>query len=200
MHFIKDCLLNTQIGIFIVCLVIVLCLAIVEKNVGLVCSSNNHTGALWHSHHTSGYSTSTSCTLSALSDRTLRKHLFKGRDLIQLIIITASSKIFWNVFVVVQLLSHIQLFVTLCTAACQASLSFTTSWSLLKFMSIESVMVFNHLKFCTGILKMVTIVRNTIITSSFWCHCFEWCKATKKFYPPVLLYHLCRLQCGKESK
>ena len=40
---------------------------------------------------------------------------------------------------VVQLLSHVQLFVTLWTAACQASLSFTISWSLLKCLSIESV-------------------------------------------------------------
>ena len=40
---------------------------------------------------------------------------------------------------VVQLLSHVQLFVTPWTAACQASLSFTISWSLLKRLSIESV-------------------------------------------------------------
>ena len=39
----------------------------------------------------------------------------------------------------VQLLSHVQLFVTPWTAACQAFLS-TNSWSLLKLMSIESVM------------------------------------------------------------
>ena len=42
--------------------------------------------------------------------------------------------------VVVQLLSHVQLFVTPWTAACQASLSFTISWSLLKLMTTESVM------------------------------------------------------------
>ena len=41
---------------------------------------------------------------------------------------------------VVQLLSHVQLFVTPSLAACQPSLSFTISWSLLQFMSIESVM------------------------------------------------------------
>jgi len=41
--------------------------------------------------------------------------------------------------VVVQLLSHVRLFVTLWTAAHQAFLSFTISWSLLKLMSIESV-------------------------------------------------------------
>jgi len=43
------------------------------------------------------------------------------------------------------LLSHVWLFVTLWTAACQASLSFTISLSLLKLMSIESMMPSNHL-------------------------------------------------------
>ena len=47
--------------------------------------------------------------------------------------------------VVVQLPSHVQLFVTPWTVACQASLSITNSWSLLKLMSIESVMPSNHL-------------------------------------------------------
>ena len=42
-------------------------------------------------------------------------------------------------------LSHVQLFVTPWTAARQASLSIANSWSLLKFMSIESVMLSNHL-------------------------------------------------------
>ena len=43
-------------------------------------------------------------------------------------------------FVVVQSLSHVLLFVTPWTAAHQASLSFTISWGLLKLMSVESVM------------------------------------------------------------
>ena len=45
----------------------------------------------------------------------------------------------------VQLLSHVLLFVTPWTAACQASLSITNSRNLLKLMSIELVMPFNHL-------------------------------------------------------
>ena len=45
----------------------------------------------------------------------------------------------------VQSLSHVQLFVTPWTAACQASLSITNSRSLLKLMFIESVMPSNHL-------------------------------------------------------
>ena len=49
-----------------------------------------------------------------------------------------------NIFVV-QLLSHVQLFVTPQTIACKAPLSFTTSQSLLKLISIESVMPSSHL-------------------------------------------------------
>ena len=48
----------------------------------------------------------------------------------------------------VQLLSHIQFFVTPQTAAHQASLSITNSWSLFKLMSIELVMPSNHLILC----------------------------------------------------
>ena len=51
----------------------------------------------------------------------------------------------------VQLLS-VQLFATPWTAASQASLSFTISWSLLKLMSIELVMPSNHLVFCHPLL------------------------------------------------
>ena len=53
---------------------------------------------------------------------------------------------------VVQLVSHVQLFVTPWTEACQASLPFTMSRSLLKFMSIESVMLSNHLILCCLLL------------------------------------------------
>ena len=48
------------------------------------------------------------------------------------------------IVVVVQSLSHIQLFVTPWTAACQAPLSFTSSQNLLKFMYIELVMLSGH--------------------------------------------------------
>ena len=51
-----------------------------------------------------------------------------------------------------QSLCHVRLFVTPWTAAHQASLSFTSFWSLLKLMSIESVMASNHLILCYPIL------------------------------------------------
>ena len=59
--------------------------------------------------------------------------------------------------VVVQLLSRVRLFVTPWSAALQAPLSFTVSWSLLKLMSIESVMLSNHLNFCGPLLLLSSI-------------------------------------------
>ena len=52
----------------------------------------------------------------------------------------------------VQLLSSIRLFVTPWTAAHQATLSITNSWSLFKFMSIKSVIPSNHLILCHPLL------------------------------------------------
>ena len=57
----------------------------------------------------------------------------------------------------VQLLSHIRLFTTPWTAACQASLSITNSRSLLKLMSIELVMPSNHLILCCPLLLLPSI-------------------------------------------
>ena len=57
----------------------------------------------------------------------------------------------------VQLLSHVQLSATPWTVACQASLSITNSWSLLKLMSIESVLPSNHLIFCHLLLLLPSI-------------------------------------------
>ena len=57
----------------------------------------------------------------------------------------------------VQLLSRVQLFVTPWTAACQASLSITNSWSLPKLMSIELVMPSNHLILCHPLLHVPSI-------------------------------------------
>ena len=52
----------------------------------------------------------------------------------------------------VQSLSRVRLFATPWIAACQASLSITNSWTLLKLMSIESVMPSNHLILCRPLL------------------------------------------------
>ena len=59
--------------------------------------------------------------------------------------------------VTLQLLSHVQLIVTLWTVAHQASLTSTISQSLLKFMSIESVMLSSHFIFCPPLLLLPSI-------------------------------------------
>ena len=60
--------------------------------------------------------------------------------------------------IVVQLLSHVQLFATPWTAAHQTFLSITNSRSLLKVMSIESVMPSNHLILCRPLLLQPLII------------------------------------------
>ena len=60
-------------------------------------------------------------------------------------------------FSLVQSLSHVRLFATPWTAACQASLSITNSWSLLKLMSIALVMPSNHLILCRSLLLLPSI-------------------------------------------
>ena len=59
--------------------------------------------------------------------------------------------------VAVESLSHVCLFVTPWTATCQASLSFTIFWSLLKLMSIETVMPSNHIILCHPLLFLPSI-------------------------------------------
>ena len=60
----------------------------------------------------------------------------------------------------VKSLSGVRLFVTPWTVACQASLSITDSQSLLKLMSIESVMPSNHLILCHPLLLLPSIFPN----------------------------------------
>ena len=76
----------------------------------------------------------------------------------------------------VQLLSHVQLFVTPCTAACQASLSITNSWSLLKLMSIESVMPSNHLILCSPLLLLPSIFPSIRVISNESAFRIRWPK------------------------
>ena len=57
----------------------------------------------------------------------------------------------------VQLLSHVRHFVIPWTAACQASLSFTITQSLLKLMSVELAMPFNYLILCHCLLLLPSV-------------------------------------------
>ena len=68
--------------------------------------------------------------------------------------------------IVVHLLNCVQLFVTPWTATCQASLSFTISWNLLRFMSTESVMSSNHLILCCRLLLLPSVFPSVSVYSS----------------------------------
>ena len=76
----------------------------------------------------------------------------------------------------VQSLSHIWLFATSWTAACQAFLSITNSWSLLKIMSIESVMPSKHLIFCHPLLLLLSIFASIRVFSNESVLCIRWPK------------------------
>ena len=88
------------------------------------------------------------------------------------------------VVVVVQLLSHIQLFVALWTAACQASLSFIISQSLLQLTFIESMMPSNHfilfrpLLLLSSIFPSIRAFSNELALhirwSRYWSFSFSW--------------------------
>ena len=77
----------------------------------------------------------------------------------------------------VRSLSRVQLFVNPCTAAHQASWSITSSWSLLKLMSIESVMPSSHLILCHPLLlppsnfPSITVFSNESVLCITWPKC-----------------------------
>ena len=81
-----------------------------------------------------------------------------------------------SIFIVVQSLSCVRLFATPWTAACQASLSFTVSQSLLKFMSIESVMPTNHLILSHPFLLLPSIFPSIRVFSNESVLCIRWPK------------------------
>ena len=89
----------------------------------------------------------------------------------------------------VQSLSRVWLFVTPWTAACQASLSITNSWSLPKLMSIESVMLSNHLILCHPLLLLPSIFPSIRVFSNesalhvrwpnYWSFSFNICPSNE---------------------
>ena len=80
------------------------------------------------------------------------------------------------VVAVVQSLSYVCLFATPWNVARQASLSFTISWSLLRLMSIESVMPSNHLILCCPLLLLPSIFPRIRNFSSESALCIRWPK------------------------
>ena len=67
---------------------------------------------------------------------------------------------------IVQFLSHVLHFETQWTAACQVSLSFTISWSLLKLMPVESVVPSNHLFLYHSLLLLPSIFPSVRVFSN----------------------------------
>ena len=73
-------------------------------------------------------------------------------------------------------LSHVQLFATLWTAACQAPLPFTIFQGLLKFMSVKSVMLSNHLILCHPLLLFPSIFPSIRVFSNELALHIRWPK------------------------
>ena len=63
-----------------------------------------------------------------------------------------------------------------CTAACQASLSITKPWSLLRLMSIESVIPSNHFILCRPLLLLPSVFPSIRVFSSELTLCIRWPK------------------------
>ena len=81
-----------------------------------------------------------------------------------------------NFVVVIQLLNFVLFFAIPWTAAHQASLSFTISQSLLKLMSIESVMPSNHFFLCCPLLLPPSIFPSIRVFSNESALCIRWPK------------------------
>ena len=98
----------------------------------------------------------------------------------------------------VQSFSHVQLFVTLWTAACQASLSIANSQSLLKLMSIESVMPSKHLILCCPLLLppsiflSIRVFSNESVLHIRWPKCwyFSFSNSPSKEYSGLISFSM----------
>ena len=73
-------------------------------------------------------------------------------------------------------ISRVRLFAIPWTAACQASLSLTISWSLLKLIFIELVMSSNHLILCHPLLLLPSIFHSIRVFSNELALCIRWPK------------------------
>ena len=100
--------------------------------------------------------------------------LRKSVDKLQFFIQTTKRTLHIQTFSSVQSLSHVWFFAW--TAACQASLSITSSQSLLKLVSIESEMSSNHLIFCRPLLLLPSILSNIRVFSNESVLCIRWPK------------------------
>ena len=102
--------------------------------------------------------------------------LYLRRESFQLFINKSVSEFVFvfHQFSSVQSLSHVRLFATAWTTARQASLSITNSWSLLKLMSIESVMPSSHLILCRPLLLLFSIFPSIRVFSNESALLIRW--------------------------
>ena len=97
---------------------------------------------------------------------------------------------------VVQSLSRVWFFVTPWTAAHQVPLSFTVSWSLLKFMSTESVMPSNHLILCHPLLLLPSIFPSIRVFTSGsalhirWSKCWSFSISPSNEYSGLISFRI----------
>ena len=84
------------------------------------------------------------------------------------------SNVYW--FSLVQSLSRVCFFATPWTAAHQASLSITNSWSLLKLMSIKLMMPSNHLILCHPLFLLLSVFPSIRVSANKSVLCIRWPK------------------------
>ena len=90
-----------------------------------------------------------------------------------------------------------RLFVTPWTAACQASLSITDSWSPPKPMSIESVMPSNHLILCCPLLLLPSIFPSIRVSTKLIKLSLNWFLMLHGYDVTIIfLYNLCEQKCS----
>ena len=115
---------------------------------------------------------------------------FSSSIWLDLAIFSNSGKelIIFYMIVVVQLLSHVWLFATPWTAVHQALLPFTMSWNLLKLVSIESVMLSDHLTLCLPLLLPLIFPSVRVFSSElallirwpkYWSFSFSICPSNE---------------------
>ena len=92
----------------------------------------------------------------------------------EILIIVLGQYLTYNGFSSIQSLSRVRLFATSWTATLQASLSIANSWSLLKLMSIESVMPTNHLILCCPLLLLLSIFPSIKVFTNESVLCIRW--------------------------
>ena len=96
----------------------------------------------------------------------------------------------------VQLLSCVWIFVSSWTVACQAPLFITNSWSLLRFMSIESVMPSNHLTLCHPLLLLplvfpsIRVFPNESVFHNRWPKYWSFSISLSKEYPGLISFRI----------